>query len=165
MQTTRTTIFKQGHRAVQAGQQQQQEQYNPYRPNPHVSWLFQASAINPFGTASTYNYATQLRQTSAAIPSVERPPTTVIRGSTYNNLHEPIFHVSAPPDNNTAPAGGGAYVPALAPTIHDQSRQSPEMDVFGGNGGSDDGGKRGSWLLKEIAVRWQQGSATGARAS
>ncbi|KAI9490329.1 hypothetical protein BDB00DRAFT_875386 [Zychaea mexicana] len=147
---------------IQAGQQ---EQYDPYRPNPHASWLSQASAIDPFGTAAAYNYATQLHQASAATSSVERPPTTVIRESTYNNLHASIFHVSAPPEDNTVPAGGGAYVPAFVPTIHDQSRQSPEMDAFGGNGGGGDGGKRGSWLLKKIAARWQQGWATGAHAS
>ncbi|KAI9497674.1 hypothetical protein BDB00DRAFT_868274 [Zychaea mexicana] len=149
---------------IQTGQQQQQqEQYDPCRPNPHASWLSQASAINAFDTATTYKI--QLRQASAAIPSAERPRTTVIRESTYNNLHAPIFHVSALPDNNTVPAGGGAYVPEFVPTIHDQSRQSPEMDAFGGNGGGGDGSKRGSWLVKGIAVRWQQGSATGAHAS
>ncbi|KAI9492073.1 hypothetical protein BDB00DRAFT_873715 [Zychaea mexicana] len=68
---------------------------------------------------TTYNYATQPRPTFAAILSVERSPTTVIRESTYNDLHAFIFHVSASPDNNTAPAGGDAYVPALASTIHD----------------------------------------------
>ncbi|KAI9491526.1 hypothetical protein BDB00DRAFT_874256 [Zychaea mexicana] len=121
---------------VQAGQQ---EQYDPYRPSPHASWLSQASAIDPFGTAAAYNYATQLHQASAATSSVERPPVLL-----------------APPEDNTVPAGGGgggggAYVPALARTIHDQSRQSPEMDAFGGNGGG--------------GARWQQGSETGARAS
>ncbi|KAI9493313.1 hypothetical protein BDB00DRAFT_872417 [Zychaea mexicana] len=97
---THAIADKHDNNRVQAGQQ---EQYDPYRPNPHASWLSQASAINPL-------------------------------------------------KDNTVPAGGGAYVPALAPTIHDQSRQSPEMDAFGGNGGGGDGGKRGSWLLKGIAA-------------
>ncbi|KAI9495738.1 hypothetical protein BDB00DRAFT_897623 [Zychaea mexicana] len=83
---TATTIFISSYR-VQAGQQEQQEQYDPYRPNPHASWLSQASAIDPFGTAAAYNYATQPHRASAAVPSVERPPTTVIRESAYNNLH------------------------------------------------------------------------------
>ncbi|KAI9499575.1 hypothetical protein BDB00DRAFT_866441 [Zychaea mexicana] len=39
-------------------------------------------------------------------------------------------------------AGGGAYVPALVPTIHDQPRQSQEMIALRGGGG-----KRGSCIM------------------
>ncbi|KAI7853850.1 hypothetical protein BDC45DRAFT_510271 [Circinella umbellata] len=135
--------------ALTQTQQQLQQQLakhdDPYR-------MSQASAIDPFGAATAYNNATR------PSTSIERPPTTVLRESTFNNLHAPIFHISAPQDDKTVPAGGGAYVPQLASAGNEQTQQSPEMDAFGG-------GKRGSWLLKEIAARWQQGSATGARAS
>ncbi|KAI9499681.1 hypothetical protein BDB00DRAFT_866541 [Zychaea mexicana] len=81
-------------------QQQQQEQYDPNRRNPHASWMSQASTIEPFCTAATYNYVTQPYQLPVATSPVERPPTTIIRESTYNNLHAPIFHFSVPPDDN-----------------------------------------------------------------
>ncbi|KAI8144980.1 hypothetical protein BJV82DRAFT_606986 [Fennellomyces sp. T-0311] len=123
---------------------------DPYKTNLHASWMSAASAIDPFGTAPTDTGSNQHQS------SVERPPTTVIRESTYNNLHAPIFHISGPEDTHTVAAGGGAHVPAIPSPSVEQYRQAQEKDLEG---------KRGSWLLKEIAARWQQGSNSGARAS
>lgn len=105
--------------------------------NPqHKSWMTTGSAIDPH--------------------VVERPPTTLVRDSTLNNLHAPLFHVTGPADPNTVPAGGEAHVPTIPPPPS-SSTEGAELDAFQS--------RRSSWLLKEIAERWRQGSSSGARSS
>ncbi|KAJ8652037.1 hypothetical protein O0I10_012346 [Lichtheimia ornata] len=106
--------------------------------NPqHKSWMTTGSAIDPH--------------------VVERPPTTLVRDSTLNNLHAPLFHVTGPADPNTVPAGGEAHVPTIPPPPSSSSTEGAELDAFQS--------RRSSWLLKEIAERWRQGSSSGARSS
>lgn len=106
----------------------------PTSPAPgHKSWMTTGSAIDPH--------------------VVERPATTLVRDSTLNNLHAPLFHVTGPADPNTVPAGGEAHVPTIPPPTQDNA----ELDAFQS--------RRSSWLMKEIAERWRQGSSSGARSS
>ncbi|KAI7875855.1 hypothetical protein K492DRAFT_240076 [Lichtheimia hyalospora FSU 10163] len=104
----------------------------------HKSWMTTGSAIDPH--------------------VVERPPTTLVRDSTLNNLHAPLFHVTGPADPHTVPAGGEAHVPTIPPPPESSSDGGvAELDAFQS--------RRSSWLLKEIAERWRQGSSSGARSS
>lgn len=111
----------------------------PAQQHNKASWASSQFAFDPAMQASS---------------PVDRPLT--MRDSTFTNLHAPIFKISGPESDQVQlpqPPPSAAVAAPLAAAAASNAQE--------GEGET----KRGSWLLKEIAARWQQGSSSGARAS